>query len=74
MSETEEVVQTTITNMINQMIALNNMLQKANTDITRLQKLCTDNKINFTLTPLLNRAQRRKDEQLQKKKKNKNKP
>jgi len=67
--EAEEAIQTTITHMIHQMIALNNALTMKNTEIIRLQKLCTDNKINFNPPTPPNRAQRRA--KLQKKNKKK---
>lgn len=64
LSETEEAVQNTISQLIQQLIQINNTLKQSNQENTRLQKLCTDNNINFNLhSP--NRSERRAGERKQ---------
>jgi len=58
LSETEEMIQNTISTIIQEMIQINNALKTSNQEITRLQKLCTDNNIQFGSHPA-NRAERR---------------
>ena len=67
LGEAQEAVQNTISNMIQQLIQLNNALKKSNQEITHLQKICTDNKIPFTPRPQ-NRAERREEKRKQSKK------
>ncbi len=47
--EMEEVVQNTISNLIQQIVVLNKHVSDANKEINRLKKLCDDNKINWNL-------------------------
>lgn len=47
LSESEEAVQNTISNMIQQLMGLRNALKNSNQEKERLQKLCIDNKINI---------------------------
>lgn len=49
--EAEEAVQTTISNMIQQMIGMNGVIEAANTEAARLRKLCLDNKIEINPKP-----------------------
>ena len=65
LGETQEAVQNTVSTMIQQLIQVHLALKESNKEVVRLQKLCTDNKINFNHIP--NRAQRRAKEQIQKK-------
>jgi hypothetical protein len=66
MGQAEEAVQTTISNMILQLVQMNDALVASNKDVIRLQKICTDNKLDFQ--PLLpNRAERRAQERKDKK-------
>jgi len=67
LSEAEEMVQNTISNLLQQLIQINNTLQSSQQEITRLQKLCTDNNISFNPPPP-NRSERRAEERKQKKK------
>jgi len=46
LGEAEEVVQTTITNLLNQLVQMHNALQNNNVEIQRLQKLLSDNNID----------------------------
>jgi len=59
LGECEEAVQTTITNMISQMIGLHNALKSSNQEKERLQKLCIDNKIN--IQPVKPKIEERED-------------
>jgi len=61
LSEAEETVQVTITNLIHQIIQIQNTLKISNQQVVRLQKLCADNKISFNPPPP-NRAERRSQE------------
>jgi len=61
MGQAEEVAQNTISNLIQQLIQINNAVKNSNQEVLRLQKLCTDNKINFKPLPP-NRAERREQE------------
>lgn len=64
MGETQEAIQNTISNIIQQLININLSLKSSNQEIIRLQKLCADNKISSSLPPP-NRAERRKMERKQ---------
>lgn len=46
LGEAQEFAQTTITNMINRMVKMNLALEVSGAEITRLQKLLKDNKID----------------------------
>jgi len=74
LGEAEEAVQNTISNMIQQLIQIRIALKNSNEEVTRLQKLCTDNHISFELRSP-NRVERRsiKREQVKKDKKNQQK-
>ena len=67
LSETEEAVQNTISNLIQQLIQTTNILKNTNGEVLRLQKLCTDNNVNFISKPP-NRKERRAEERKQDKK------
>ena len=64
LGEAEEAVQNTISRMIQQIIQRNDSLKVLNQEVTRLQKLCTDNNVSFTPTPQ-NRKERRVEEREQ---------
>ena len=65
--QAQEAVQTTISNMIQQLMQMNNALKTSNKEVIRLQKVCIDNKISFSPPPP-NRAERRALERKQDKK------
>jgi len=67
MGESEEAVQNTISNLLNQIIQSNNALKNLNEKVERLEKLCTDNHISF-MPKSLNRTERRALEKKQAKK------
>ncbi len=67
MGEAEEAVQNTISNLIQQLIQINNSLTSSNNEVMRLRELCTKNKIDFGARPP-NRAERRANERKQDKK------
>ena len=46
LGEAQEFAQTTVTNMINQMVKMNLALEVSGAEIARLQKLLKDNKID----------------------------
>jgi len=60
LGEAEEAVQNTISNMIQQLIQMNLILKNLNQEVTRLQKLCTDNNVNF-IPKSPNRKERREN-------------
>lgn len=68
LSETEEVVQNTISNLIHQIIQMTNALKNTNNEVLRLQKLCLDNHLSI-MPKSPNRKERRAEERKQDKKK-----
>ncbi len=52
LGEAEELVQTSITNLLHQLIQLNEVIQSSQVENARLQKLLSDNKIDTNPKPI----------------------
>lgn len=48
LGETQEMIQNTVSNLIQQLVQIQLALKNSNQEILRLQKLCTDNNMSFT--------------------------
>ena len=63
LGEAQEIVQNTVSNILQQLIQMNKVLADSKKEVERLKKILDENKINYIVSPKPpNRAERRREE------------